>query len=92
MKSLVMICTSHLLGLVVMLFCVFRLTENIAGLPDYRLAVGLTAITVLFISHVRLWHLGRTVDSRSVLDKVSLFIVSGYLATLLILTLLDFGR
>jgi hypothetical protein len=91
MRTLSMLVTAHLLGAFLVLFGLWWLIGNMAGLADYKLIVALAALTALTINQFRLWHLRRKIENREILGKVGYFIVTDYLVLLLLLALVNFG-
>lgn len=80
----------HIIGFILMLFGFWWLAAHISGLPDYKLVVALTALTVLIISHFRWWRLSSEAEDREIDRKVNHIIVSNYLVMLLLFVLLNF--
>ncbi len=92
MKHTYMIWTGHLAVLILLAGGIWWLLSEMPGLPDYKLAVLLIAMTCLVLNHFRWWNLGKRIQEKDILDKIDLGALTHYLILILILSMADFHR
>jgi hypothetical protein len=89
MKSSYLVWTGHFLALVLVLFGFWWLSEHLSGMPYYKLAVALVAMTGLILNHFRWASFGGKVNDQETYEKINLLVVSNYLVLLLAFMLVD---
>jgi hypothetical protein len=84
--------TSNFLVIALLALGVWWLILHIAGMPDYRLLVGLVAVTGLVLNHFRWRKLAGEIGDPGLLEKIHYIMVANYLVMLLAFVLADFRR
>jgi len=92
MKPRYTIWISHFLGLLLIVFGLWWLIGHIAGMPDYKLVLGLAAMTGLVFNHFRWRSLSKKVGDPDMFEKISLLVIANYMVLLLVLMMADYRQ
>jgi hypothetical protein len=92
MRQRYMVWTGNFLVSALLAIGIWWLALHIAGMPDYKLLIGLVATTGLVLNHFRWRKFAGEIRDPDILEKVNHIVVANYLVMLLVLALTDFRR
>ena len=92
MRQSSMVWTGNFLVIALLAFGVWWLIVHIAGMPDYKLLIGLVSATGLVLNHFRWRKFTREIGDLDLIAKINFTMVVNYLVMLLALMLADFRR
>jgi hypothetical protein len=92
MRQRYMVWTGNFLVIALVALGVWWLILHVAGMPDYKLLIGLVSATGLVLNHFRWRKIKEEIGDLDLLEKVNHIMVANYLVMLLALVLADFRR
>jgi hypothetical protein len=90
MRGRYLVWMSHVLMAAALALGVWWIVNHMHGMPDYKLAAALAAITGFVLNHFRWWALRRRMEDSEITEKMTYFVAVNYVTVLLVFALVDF--